>query len=124
MVCATDVDNLTLMPSGAPMQNPIPFLHAERFHALLRDLRGWYEYVIVDLPPVRSAADALIVAPLSDAVVLVAASSETRKDDLTYTKRMIRSVRSKFCGCVLTKAGVRGGGYYYYASAVPADAAE
>jgi capsular exopolysaccharide synthesis family protein len=124
MVCATDVDNLTLMPSGAPMQNPIPFLHAERFHALLRDLRGWYEYVIVDLPPVRSAADALIVAPLADAVVLVAASSETRKDDLTYVKRMIRSVKSKFCGCVLTKAGMRGGGYYYYSSAVPADATE
>ncbi|HLH28332.1 MAG TPA: polysaccharide biosynthesis tyrosine autokinase, partial [Acidimicrobiales bacterium] len=95
MVCATDVDNLTLMPSGAPMQNPIPFLHAERFHALLRDLRGWYEYVIVDLPPVRSAADALIVAPLADAVVLVAAASETRKDDVTYAKRMLRSVKSK-----------------------------
>jgi capsular exopolysaccharide synthesis family protein len=124
MVCATDVDNLTLMPSGAPMQNPIPFLHAERFHALLRDLRGWYEYVIVDLPPVRSAADALIVAPLADAVVLVAASSETRKDDVTYVKRMLRSVKSKLCGCVLTKAGVRSGGYYYYPSAVPADATE
>lgn len=124
MVSATDVDNLTLMPSGAPMQNPIPFLHAERFHALLRDLRGWYEYIIVDLPPVRSAADALVVAPLADAILLVAASSETRKDDVTYTKRMIRSVRSKLCGCVLTKAAVRSGGYYYYPSAVPADAAE
>lgn len=124
MVSATDVDNLTLMPAGAPMQNPIPFLHAERFHALLRDLRGWYEYVILDLPPVRSAADALIVAPLADAVVLVAASAETRKDDVTYTKRMIRSVKSKLCGCVLTKAAVRSGGYYYYASAVPAEAAE
>jgi capsular exopolysaccharide synthesis family protein len=124
MVSATDVDNLTLMPSGAPMQNPIPFLHAERFHALLRDLRGWYEYIIIDLPPVRSAADALIVAPLADAVILVAASGQTRKDDVTTTKRMIRSVRSKLCGCVLTKSKVRGGGYYYYPSAVPADVAE
>ena len=124
MVSSTDVDNLTLMPSGAPMQNPIPFLHAERFHALLRDLRGWYEYIILDLPPVRSAADALIVAPLADAIVLVAAASETRKDDITYTKRMIRSVKSKLCGCVLTKASVRSGGYYYYPSAVPADATE
>lgn len=124
MVCTTDVDNLTLMPAGAPMQNPIPFLHAERFHALLRDLRGWYEYVIVDLPPVRSAADALIVAPLADAIVLVAAASETRKDDMTYTKRMIRSVKSKLCGCVLTKASLRSGGYYYYPSALPADATE
>jgi len=124
MVSSTDVDNLTLMPSGAPMQNPIPFLHAERFHALLRDLRGWYEYIILDLPPVRSAADALIVAPLADAIVLVAAASETRKDDMTYTKRMIRSVKSKLCGCVLTKASVRSGGYYYYPSAVSADATE
>jgi len=124
MVSSTDIDNLTLMPAGAPMQNPIPFLHAERFHALLRDLRGWYEYVILDLPPVRSAADALIVAPLADAIVLVAAASETRKDDMTYTKRMIRSVKSKLCGCVLMKSGARTGGYYYYPSAVPADVAE
>lgn len=124
MMSATDVDNLTLMPAGAPMQNPIPFLHAERFHALLRDLRGWYEYVILDLPPVKSAADALIVAPLADAVVLVTAASETRKDDVTYAKRMIRSVKAKLCGCVLTKARIRGGGYYYYPAAVSADAAE
>ena len=124
MVVATDIDNLTLMPSGAPMQNPIPFLHAERFHALLRDLRGWYEYVILDLPPVKSAADALIVAPLADALVLVAAASETRKDDVTYAKRMIRSVKAKLCGCVLTKARIRAGGYYYYPAAVQADAAE
>ncbi len=124
MMSATDVDNLTLMPAGAPMLNPIPFLHAERFHALLRDLRGWYDYVIVDLPPVKSAADALIVAPLADAIVLVAASGETRKDDVTYAKRMIRSVKAKMCGCVLTKARVRGGGYYYYPTTVAADAAE
>ncbi len=124
MVSATDVDNLTLMPSGAPMQNPIPFLHAERFHALLRDLRGWYEYIILDLPPVCSAADALIVTPLADAVILVAAAAQTRKDDVTTTKRMIRSVKSKLCGCVLTKSSARGGGYYYYPSAVPADVAE
>jgi capsular exopolysaccharide synthesis family protein len=124
MMSATDVDNLTLMPSGAPMQNPIPFLHAERFHALLRDLRGWYEYVIVDLPPVKSAADALIVAPLADAVLLVTAASQTRKDDVTYAKRMIRSVNAKMCGCVLMKARIRSGGYYYYPAAVAADAAE
>jgi capsular exopolysaccharide synthesis family protein len=124
MMSATDVDNLTLMPSGAPMQNPIPFLHAERFHALLRDLRNWYEYVILDLPPVKSAADALVVAPLADAILLVAASEQTRKDDVTYAKRMIRSVKAKMCGCVLTKARIRGGGYYYYPTAVAADAAE
>jgi capsular exopolysaccharide synthesis family protein len=124
MMSATDVDNLTLMPAGAPMQNPIPFLHAERFHALLRDLRGWYEYVIVDLPPVKSAADPLIVAPLADANVLVMAASETRKDDVTYAKRMLRSVKAKLCGCVLTKARIRSGGYYYYPAAVAADTPE
>jgi len=118
------VDNLTLMPAGAPMQNPIPFLHAERFNALLRDLRGWYEYVIVDLPPVKSAADALIVAPLADANVLVTAASETRKDDVTYAKRMLRSVKAKLCGCVLTKARIRSGGYYYYPAAVAAETPE
>jgi capsular exopolysaccharide synthesis family protein len=124
MMSATDVDNLTLMPAGAPMQNPIPFLHAERFHALLRDLRGWYEYVIVDLPPVKSAADPLIVAPLADANLLVTAASETRKDDVTYAKRMLRSVNAKLCGCVLTKARIQSGGYYYYPAAVAAEAPE
>ncbi|HVE42267.1 MAG TPA: polysaccharide biosynthesis tyrosine autokinase, partial [Planctomycetota bacterium] len=124
MMSATDVDNLTLMPAGAPMQNPIPFLHAERFNALLRDLRGWYEYVILDLPPVKSAADPLIVAPLADANLLVIAASETRKDDVTYAKRMLRSVKAKLCGCVLTKARIRSGGYYYYAAAVAAETPE
>jgi len=124
MMSATDVDNLTLMPAGAPMQNPIPFLHAERFNALLRDLRGWYEYVILDLPPVKSAADPLIVAPLADANLLVTAASETRKDDVTYAKRMLRSVNAKLCGCVLTKARITSGGYYYYPAALAAETPE
>jgi len=71
-----------------------------------------------------SKPDALIVAPLADAIILVAAASQTRKDDVTYAKRMIRSVKAKLCGCVLTKARIRSGGYYYYPAAVAADAAD
>src|SRR5204863_1131991 len=38
MMSATDIDNLTLMPARAPMQNPTPYLHAEPVHAPLRPL--------------------------------------------------------------------------------------
>jgi capsular exopolysaccharide synthesis family protein len=118
----TETENLVLLPSGPSLESPIPFLRSERFKALLAELRGRFDHVVVDLPPVCRAADALLAAPLVDGMILVLAAGESRKDDVTLAKRLVRSVGGTWTACVLNKAAGEPLGYYSYGPAVPADA--
>ncbi|HEX7901352.1 MAG TPA: polysaccharide biosynthesis tyrosine autokinase, partial [Planctomycetota bacterium] len=120
VLAATEMENLTVLPAGSPLQNPIPFLRSERLRVVIPELRERFDFVIVDLPPVRSAADALVLAPTLDGLVLVLGAGETGKDDAAAAKRLIRDARGKLLGCVLTKAEVYSRGYYAYAPATDA----
>ncbi len=122
VLVSTEMENLTVLPAGPALQNPIPFLRSERLRVVLPELRERFDFVIVDLPPVRSAADTLILAPALDGVLLVLGAGETGKDDATASKRLLRDARGKLLGCVLNKATVYSRGYYSYAPASAADA--
>ena len=98
------------------LEQPVPYFRSERFKALVQDLRGRYDIVLVDLPPVGLAADALLVAPLVDGTILVLSAPATRKDDAARAKRLIRDAGGKLAGCVLNKATVTSRGYYYYSA--------
>lgn len=112
----TEVATLNLLPSGAYPENPVPFLRCDRFKALLAEMKEKFDFVIVDAPPVLDLADALVLAPLVDGVLVVISSGETGKDELTDAKRRLRSAGGKLLGCLLNKATTRSRGYYYYSS--------
>lgn len=117
----TEVSTLSLLPSGPYPEDPIPFLRCERFKALLGELRDKFDYVIIDAPPVLDLADALILAPLSDGILLTLAAGETEKGEVTEAKRRLRAAGGKIRGCLLNRAPVRPRGYYYYGSEVEAE---
>ena len=122
LIATTNVEGLHLLLAGPLLENPVPYLRSERFRALLPDLRGRYDLVLVDLPPVGSAADALLAAPLMDGILLVISAPETRKDRAAEAKRLLRAAGGTLAGCVLTKATVRSRGYYCYSPAPVAGA--
>lgn len=114
VMSTTEMENLTVLSAGPALQNPIPFLRSERLRVVLPELRERFDFVIVDLPPVRAAADALVMAPTMDGIVLVLAAGETGKDDATSAKRLIRDARGKLIGCVLNKTEIYSRSYYDY----------
>ncbi len=119
LLVATELENLVLLPAGPPLENPPGWFRSERFQSLCRDLRGWYDLTLIDLPPVQGAAEALVTAAQADGILLVAAAGRTGKDAVTEAKRLIRASGGKLWGCVLTRTGLRSRGYDYY-TAVPA----
>jgi capsular exopolysaccharide synthesis family protein len=122
LLVATEVENLVLLPAGPPLDNPPAWFRSERFQALCRDLRGWYDLTLVDLPPVAAAAEALGIGSLADGILLVAGAGLTGKDEVTEAKRLIRGSGGKLWGCVLNRTALKSRGYEYY-SAGPADGA-
>lgn len=81
---------LFLLPSGSIPSNPSKLLGSLRMTELIGLLRGSYDRVIVDSPPVLSVADALLISPLVDAALLVIKHGRT---PLTHASAAVDALR-------------------------------
>jgi Mrp family chromosome partitioning ATPase len=102
------LDNAHVMTGGSATRDP-----ARIFYQLIRDnlmdeLRGEYQNIVIDLPPMLSIAYSHLVCQLCDQILLVARHGVTPIQDLQAVTRMVG--RERLTGVVLNG----------YASRVPA----
>jgi len=112
----TPVENLHLIPCGSIPPNPSETLGSQRMKDFLVQLRKHYEVILFDSPPVLAVTDPAILATLSDALIVVVSSGQTRMDALERTLEVIESVGARTLGLVLNNFDLRTayGGYYKY----------
>lgn len=108
------IPNLFVIPSGPIPPNPAEILSSNKMQQLLDKLKGEYDTIIIDTPPVGQVTDAAILAGSTDGVVLVFACSQTRIDMAKRAKKALVSVNSNIIGTVLTKMDTGRGNYYNY----------
>ena len=71
---------LCLISAGAAAPgNPADLLATSIFRNLLLDLRQRFDRIVIDTPPAGSIADALILAPQADGVLVVAQSGKVAR---------------------------------------------
>ncbi|WP_192250547.1 GumC family protein [Mesorhizobium silamurunense] len=92
---------ISLLPAGARTRNPPALLSSARMRSLLDEVRGKFDTVIIDAPPVGPAADASILARHVDKVVFVVRWRETSREAVAEAIRHIGD-RSKLAGIALT----------------------
>jgi succinoglycan biosynthesis transport protein ExoP len=68
---------LWVLPSGPVAHNAPTLLASRRLGALLEDMRGQFDTIVIDTPPVLLFPDARLVGRHSDGVVLVVRSNQT-----------------------------------------------
>lgn len=88
----TGVPNLHLVSGGTVPPNPIELLNSEMMSQWLEFARTEYDVVVIDSPPVRAVADAVILAPIVDAVVYVFDITKTRRFDMLTGVRHLTEV--------------------------------
>lgn len=81
----TEFENLIVIPSGPLPPNAADLLSATALHDTLKELRGVFDIVIVDTPPIGPVSDALVVSGHTDGIVIVCRSGKTRVDALSRT---------------------------------------
>jgi len=115
---APKVENLRVMVSGPVPARPTELLQSEGMGELLADLRDVSDFVIIDTSPILPVADALVLAPLVDGVLLVADASITTRSAVTHTRELLDQVDAPLVGAVFNDydpSRDRGGaGYYGY----------
>jgi protein-tyrosine kinase len=98
------VERLFVLPTLAPVARSSETLAGLGTRRLLNDLkdRDSGRLLIVDLPPVLLSDDALMVAPLLDAVVLVVNERRTKREDVVRVIELLGSTR--IVGTVLNRS--------------------
>jgi succinoglycan biosynthesis transport protein ExoP len=119
----TGVEGLRVLPSGPVPANPAEVLGFAEMGALLERLRTMADYVLLDSPPVLNVADASVLAQKADGVLMVVEVGRTRTQMFERAVAVLQGVKARVLGTILTKAGLRRGGYgyddyyyYYYSS--------
>lgn len=109
------IEKFTVLSGGRSFGESAELLGSPRMKEVLADLKGRYpdRYVILDLPPILTGADALIFAPLVDAIVVVVQSGRTPAEDLR--KALEHMPKEKVLGVVLNRQTASTKGYPYAA---------
>ena len=113
---------LHCLTSGPLPPNPAELLSSDLMNELLRDLSASTEidYVVIDSPPVLPVADALILAPNVDAVMVVTRMNWSTQAETQDTCKRLRRSGARVIGVVAsgvkmsTKGRHRSRGYYQY----------
>lgn len=115
----TQFSGLTVLAAGATPPNPSELLASHAAKNLLEELRGKFDYVIVDTCPLLAVTDAALLAANSDGALLLGRYGQTRRDQLRNAVDALQNVGATLLGTVFTMTPPRdrssyGGAYYYY----------
>ena len=109
-----EVPNLDVLPSGPVPPFPTEMLGSEVMRALLERLGGIYGHIVIDSPPVLSVTDAVILARLSDAVVLVIRHGKSSKHIIKRARDLLLRAGAPMAGLVLNAVDLNSPDYYGY----------
>lgn len=110
----TRVPRLRLLASGVIPPNPAELLGSRRMDRVIETLRDLADVVLFDAPPTIAVADAAVLAPKMDGVLLVVSAGKTRRDHALRAKRLIEKVNAKVLGVVLNNVKFDGDLSSYY----------
>ncbi|HEL2193064.1 TPA: tyrosine-protein kinase [Streptococcus suis] len=102
-LCETNIPNLTVIESGKISPNPTALLQSKNFENLLATLRRYFDYVVVDCPPLGMVIDAAIIAQKCDAMVLVAEAGHVKRSAVKKVKEQLEQTGTQFLGVILNK---------------------
>jgi succinoglycan biosynthesis transport protein ExoP len=116
-------EDLWVLTSGDPPVRPAELLQSQGMSDLFDAARDQFDFVLVDCPPVLGLADTLALAPLADAVILVARAESTKQGAIVHAAEQLEQVGAVVRGTVLNDAVVskRTGVYGYGYGAAPDD---
>lgn len=96
--------NLDFIPSGVTNGFTLSLLYVDRLKALLKELRGHYDRIVFDAPPVIGVSDASVLASVVDDTVLLIQHRRNPQSMVLRAQQIIESLNNKhIVGVVLNR---------------------
>jgi len=104
---------LWVLSAGTHPPNPSELLGSKRFKEFAAFLMQYFDWVLLDTPPVMAVTDASIVANLSHGVLFVVGSEMTSRRVAQRAVEQLELGQAKFLGTVLNRVDLEHNSYYY-----------
>lgn len=106
--------NLYVLPAGPIPPNPVPLISAARMTELLSQLADRFKFILIDSPPVLSVADAHVLAPKVEGVILVVRAECTPTELVRKAIRQLDRLGCSILGAVVNGVNLNSPQYSYY----------
>ena len=111
-------ENLTIISAGRHLDSGTELLASPQFAALLNDLRGRFDRIVIDTPPVLGLSETSIMQSLVDGVIFVIWTGQTPTRGIKSAIETLRANGANFYGFVLNRLDLNATQnyyqYYYY----------
>jgi len=113
-VDAPDGGRLLVLPAGPPPANPSALISSPEMRALLRELEGRADLVIIDTAATLAVSDSLPLIQAASGLVMIVRMNRSSRAAVRRLQKVIASTHGTVMGTVATGTGTMTYGYGYY----------
>lgn len=99
----TTTVNLSYIPCGELIDNPVRLLCSGKMNEVRDKLAENFDYIIYDMPAVNAAMDAKVISVNADATILVSSIGRTSKQGLVEAANALTEVKANLIGTIINK---------------------
>ena len=115
----TQLPGFDVIFSGRFPPNPVELLSSSRLPSLLEEFKSFYDFIIIDTPPLNPIIDAAVIAAYCDGAILVVGLGKAKIKETTAAKEQLLKSGCKILGAVVNEPdskhrGYSGKKYYSY----------
>lgn len=112
----TEIDNLSVMPSGSSVSRPAELLSKPEFGIILKQMASQFDQVVIDSAPVNAVSDTLLILEHVPYVCIVAQAGKTSSRMILRACRTLVDAAATPVGIVLNQVPENSGmdAFYHY----------
>jgi succinoglycan biosynthesis transport protein ExoP len=112
----TDIENLSVLPSGARLANSAELIGNANLPEFLQAANARFDYIVIDTAPVLAASETALLVPHVDTICLVVRAARTPSAVVLRALQKLQDSGAHVAGLVLNGLPAKGGYYYHYQS--------
>jgi capsular exopolysaccharide synthesis family protein len=101
VIMPTKIPKLHILSRGSAAPNPTELVGSQKMRDSLDSLKGRFDFLLIDSPPVTPVSDAVLLSRVVDGVVFVVRGQKTRKHLVKAAVTQLRNSQAKILGVVL-----------------------
>lgn len=103
LIYSTNYPKLHIIFGGPMAPDPSGLFSDDLFRAFLKEVRGYYDYVLIDTPPVGSLVDAAVIARYCDGAIFVVEQGAVSYKLAQKAVHQLQKSGCRILGAVLNK---------------------
>jgi capsular exopolysaccharide synthesis family protein len=101
-----------ILPAGSTAVSPLELIQSPQLPPMMAQLASWFDWIVIDSPPVLPLADTSVWSRLADGILLVTRQGTTEKRQLQRGLEALDP--NKMVGAVMNSSTASNGHDYYY----------